>query len=136
MYSTPPGDKVMHYQVGADSDLQATQNVYWRCLFCLFESSQRLNGDIRHILFVNKPPPAEIDGIDTARLIRSFNIELVTLKHFTRPPKDYFAAWNTQFIVLDVLDWLAGNVAKEDVVIVLDSDCIFNRPIGNEFQSA
>lgn len=133
MYSTPPGDKVLHNQVGRDSDLQETQNYYWRCLFCLFESSHRLNDDVRHILFVNKPPPESIDGIPTARLIQDFRIEIVTLENFTRPPKDSFAAWNTQFIVLDVIDWLAAHAADDDAVLILDGDCVFNKPIGPEF---
>ncbi|MGZ8216725.1 hypothetical protein [Methylomagnum sp.] len=133
MYSTPPGDKVLHNQVGLDSDLQKTQNYYWRCLFCLFESSHRLNEDVRHILFVNKAPPDFIDGIDIARLIRAFRIEVVILDRFTRPPKDTFTAWNTQFIVLDVIDWLADHTAVDDAVLILDGDCVFQRPIGAEF---
>lgn len=136
MYSTPPGDKVLHHQVGADSDLEKTQNLYWRCLFCLFESSFRLNEEVRHILFVNKMPPREIDGIDIGRLIEAFNIEVVVLEHFTRPPKVHFPAWNTQFIVLDAIGWLADKVKPDDAVLILDGDCLFHRPIGEDFLQA
>jgi hypothetical protein len=136
MYSTPVGDKVLHHQVGADSDLEKTQHIYWRCLFCFFESSFRLNRNVRHILFVNKTPPTEIDGIDLGRLIEAFRIEVVVLRHFTRPPKAHFPAWNTQFIVLDVIDWLADEVGPDDAVMVLDGDCLFHRPIGEDFLQA
>src|SRR6185369_685535 len=136
MYSTPPGDKVLHSQVGRDSDSLAIQNLYWRCVFCLFESSHRLNGGARHLLFLNKEPPAVIDGIDVAKCIEAFKIELVRLDHWSRPPAGYYKEWNTQFITLDVLDWLAKHASADDIALVLDSDCFFNRPIDDEFEAA
>jgi hypothetical protein len=136
MYSTPPGDKVLHSQVGRDSDSQTTQNLYWRCAFCLFESSHRLNGSVRHLLFVNRPPPPWIDGIDIAKCMKAFNVELVDLGHWSRPPAEYYKEWNTQFIVLDILDWLSTRVSDDALVMVLDSDCFFNRPIGSDLEAA
>lgn len=136
MYTTPHGDKVLHSQVGRDSDTQAVQNYYWRCVICLFESSRRLNRDARHLLFVNKRPPPTIDGVDIARCIDKLGIEIVELGHWSRPPRGYYREWNTQFITLDVLDWLASRVDEDDVVLVLDSDCVFHRPIDQEFLSA
>lgn len=133
MYTTPANDKVLHAQTGYDSDALETQNLYWRCVFCLFESSHRLNRNVRHLLFVNEAPPELIDGIHIPSLVEKYEIEVVKLDHFTRPPADYYSAWNTQFIILDVIDWLASNLDGNEAVLCLDSDCIFNKPINDQF---
>ncbi len=134
MYSSPKGEKILHHQVGRNSGTKRIQNYYWRCVFLLFESSNRLNSDCRHLLFVNKMPPASIDGIDTKSLLQQYLIEVVELPTITLTSPDYYSAWNTQFIVLDILDWLKDNCADDDSVIVLDSDVIFHRPISKELE--
>ena len=129
MYSSPEGEKVFHAQVGNESDSVETQNIYWRCIFLLFESSVRLNKETRHILFINREPPRFIDGIDTRRLVEQYSIELVKFPSITMSPPDFYPGWNTQFIILDVLDWLKENVSEKDSLFILDSDIIMNKPI-------
>ena len=129
MLTVPKGEKILHAQTGVDSDQLETQLLYWRCIFCLFESSARLNDNARHILFYNQPPPDEIDEIDIKHLIEKYRIECHALTKTTRPPLDYYLAWNTQFIMLDVIEMLAGMCGPEDMVLILDADCIFNMPI-------
>ncbi|HIK58126.1 MAG: hypothetical protein ABGZ19_10045 [Verrucomicrobiales bacterium] len=132
MYSSPKSESILHSQMGKRSGTQKNQNYYWRCVFLLFESSSRLNPASRHVLFINKKPPNKIDGIDINRLIQQYNIELVEFPKITKSPPDYYGAWNTQFIVLDVLDWLTENVKASDNIFVLDSDIIFNKPINDD----
>jgi hypothetical protein len=136
MYCTPRGDDVLHPQVGMRSSDQRSQNYYWRCVFLLFESSARHNIDARHVLFVNQWPPAQIDGVETRRLIDQYRIEVVELQSCTRPPPNYWEAWNTQFVVLDVLEWVSRHVARDDTVLILDSDMVFNRPISAAMSAA
>jgi hypothetical protein len=131
MYSSPEGENILHDQVGTASSTQKVQNYYWRCTLLLFESSARLNADARHILFINKNPPDTIDSVDVNRLIQQYNIELIELPTLTKSPSDYYGSWNTQFIVLDVLDWLKENVNADDNIFILDSDIIFNKPINS-----
>lgn len=129
MYSSPAGEHILHNQIGGSVSSQHAQNFYWRCVFCLFESSARLNEDVRHVLFVNKRPPQEIDGVATAPLLQRYGIEVVEFERLTLSPPDYWGSWNTQFLVLDVLDWLAKHVQPEDAVFILDSDIVFNKPV-------
>lgn len=133
LYCSPPHDRVMHRQVGKKSDSKSYQNIYWRCVFCLFESSARLNKNVQNILFVNTYPPKSLDGIQTQDLINSFNIRIVQFENLTRPPLNYYGSWNTQFIVLDVIEWLSKNTNADDIVLILDSDCFFNRPLDEIF---
>ncbi|MEM9423844.1 MAG: hypothetical protein AAF975_03525 [Spirochaetota bacterium] len=132
MYSSPEGENIFHAQVGPHSAKQKTRNLYWRCVFLLFESSSRHNPNAEHILLLNKKPPAQIDGIDTARLMEQYRIQAVPFPTITKSPKDYYKAWNSQFILLDAIDYLKGHAAADDRVFILDSDIIFNRPISDE----
>jgi hypothetical protein len=129
MYTSPPGERILHPQVGSESDSRRFQDYYWRCVFLLFESSARMNAQVRHLLFLNREPPAEIDGVRTARLLDQYRIELVPFAAMTRAPAGYHEAWNTQFLVLDILERLREEVAADDAVFLLDSDVLFNQPV-------
>lgn len=135
MYCSPINESILHAQIGKESGTQRTQDYYWRCVFLLFESSARLNRNARHILFVNKSPPRTIDGISLDKLSSQYNIEVIKLQSITKSPSDYYHAWNTQFIVLDVLDQLKEEVGGSDNIFILDSDIIFNEAISNELMN-
>lgn len=135
MYSSPPGENILHHQVGRRSSSARVQAFYWRCVFVLFESSARHNPGARHLLFVNRPPPPVIDGIDTTLLMRQLHIELVLLERLTLAPPDYHSAWNTQFLVLDILDVMARRAAGDDSVLILDADMIFHRPFDQAWRA-
>lgn len=132
MYTSPANENILHDQVGKKSSSLKTQNYYWRCVFLMFESSYSLNKSVRHLLFLNKYPPKFIDGISTCQLIDKFEIEIITLENLSKSPEGYYGSWNTQFIVLDVLDWLKENIYEEDALFLLDSDIIFNKPISSQ----
>lgn len=135
MYCHKTNDVVLYPQIGKNVGKQDNQNYFWRCVFCLFESSNRLNKNVRHLLICNQNPPSEIDGINILSLIKKYKIELYDFPCITRPPKDYYRAWNSQFILLDVIDVVCDLVReKEDICFILDSDCVFNRPISKDFE--
>jgi hypothetical protein len=134
VYCSPENEKIIYWQVGEKSDSAEFQNVYWRCVFCLFESSHRLNSNVEHILFINQYPPSEIDGISINSLIYRYGINIVTLTDYSIPPAEYSDGWNSQFFVLDIIGWLAEKYENSDaILILLDSDCIFNKPIDYNF---
>jgi hypothetical protein len=65
-------------------------------------------------------------------MLERLGVELVFLDSITRPPKDFHGAWNTQFIVIDVLEKLRDLAGPRQPVFLLDSDCVFVRPIAPE----
>lgn len=133
MYSPSAEQNIVHHQTGK-SNLQETQNLYWRCVFCLFESSHRNNKDtFKHLLYVNKMPPATIDGISTVDLIRTFNIDVRMIDERSLPPKGYYKAWSSQFVLLDILRQMQQFVESHDRVVILDSDVIFSKPVQQDF---
>lgn len=116
------------------------QEVYWRCVYSLFHSAacREHAWPIRNILFRNKPPPSVIDGLDIAGLTEVLSINAIDLKPRTNIPPDYFHAVTTQFYMVDILEDLAryvamGHLGRDDVFILLDSDCLFINPISESF---
>lgn len=111
-------------------------NMYWRCVFCLFESSHRNNKELfHHILYVNKMPPEKIDGVSTAEMIKAFKIEILTIDEQSLPPQGYYKSWSSQFLLLDILRQMSSYVKPEDRVVILDSDVIFSKPVHFDFLS-
>lgn len=129
MYSSPEGENILHSQVGSASGSHEVQEYYWRCVFLLFESSVRLNSAARHILFINKYPPDFIDGVNVKILVKQYQVEIVELETVTKSPFGYHNEWNSQFIMLDLLDWFRKNVTANDNVFILDSDIVFNKAL-------
>jgi hypothetical protein len=119
-------------QVGTRSDVPATQAVYWKCIVCFFASSLALNHRARHVFFTNTDLPT-IDGVDMARLFRSWSIEVVRMPITFRPPRGSVDRWGNQFYILDIIRHCAksGDATR---YLVLDSDCIWIRPV-DEFES-
>ena len=133
MYSSGIGEKIVHHQSGS-SDKLKTQNLYWRCVFCLFESSYRNNKDLfTHILYVNKFPPETIDGIPTDDLIKKYNIDIRLFPVRSLPPKGFYKAWSSQFLLLDIFEEIVQFIKADDRLLILDSDCIFSKPVSSDF---
>lgn len=140
MYCHSEGDKTGYYQVDGGVDELVVQSVYWRCVFSLFASSHSKNKEAVHLLFANQPPPKFLDGQDTESLMNDYAIRILPFPSITRPPKDYYHSWNSQFLLLDVIDALRvmleqDEISNDQVCMVLDSDCIFNRGLNDEFET-
>lgn len=133
MYSAPSGDESMHHQVGASIGKQKIKNIYWRCCFNLFRSAKVSNPDAECYLFCNEMPPEQIDGQATKDLLEQFGVSVHILSSISRPDIGYYEAWNTQFIVFDILDELKKLCEADDVVMILDSDCILSKKISPRF---
>lgn len=129
MYSPPATDESLHHQVGSNIGTQKVRNYYWRSAVVLLASAALHHPDSQRILLVNEMPPSEIDGFEISPLLARLGIQVKKLSHITRPPKGYHGAWNTQFIVLDALNDLAAIAKDRQPVLLLDSDCVFIRPI-------
>lgn len=76
--------------------------------------------------------------MDIGRLINEANIEWHQLKTKTTIPSDYFHSVTSQFLLVDLLEQLNelmtnGVFTKSDLFVILDCDCIFQRPLSQEF---
>ena len=120
-------------QVSSRSDAPETQAVYWRCTIGFYASSLALNPQSRHIFYTNTCLPI-IDGLDIAALFACWGVEVVTLPITYRLPKGAVGSWGNQFYIFDVLDHFSAN-APASRIIVLDSDCLWLKPVDDMVQA-
>lgn len=140
IYLDSPEESSEYPQVGKSSHLPEFQQVYWRCVAVFFDISTQTNPKKQHILFTNVQAEnlPEVDGLDLNSFLKKRNVEVVTLPLTWQTPEGYFGKWRNQFYIFDILAYIdkrwAGelkleNHDKQPAFLVLDSDCIINRPI-------
>ena len=131
-------------QVGKRSHLADFQKVYWKCVAVFFALSTQHNPHRRHLLFSNKTGEEipEIDGFDLRSFLKNKNVELVTLPLNWQTPEGYFGKWRNQFYIFDILEFIekkwsddpASSDHSKTSFIILDSDCVINRPLDALFE--
>jgi hypothetical protein len=114
-------------QIGSWSNLPEAQAVYWRCVVCFFASSLAQNPSARHVFFTNVRLPV-LDRVDLAALFAAWRVEVVELPITYRLARGAVRAWGNQFYIFDILEHLAAREPGQRA-IVLDSDCIWIRPV-------
>ena len=130
-YAERAGEESVYPQVGGRSSSTWFQAVYWRCVVDFFAASARVNPGAAHRLYTNVETVPDVDGFDTAGFLARHGVEVVVLPYASRPPAGWHGAWTNQFYVLDVVAHLAETLPAPDAVgVLLDSDCVFTRPVG------
>lgn len=110
------------------------QEIYWKCVAVFFALSTQFNPQRRHLLFSNKRLEEfpEIDGFDLQNFLKNKNVEIATLPLTWQTPEGYFGKWRNQFYIFDILEFIENGFksgTEESSFIILDSDCIINRPL-------
>ena len=78
------------------------------------------------MLFTNLASLPTIDGRDLTSIFERLRVEVVVLQ-YTWKPSGHRRLWFNQYYVFDILSYLEGVLAEDDVVLLADSDCIFVR---------
>ncbi|MBP6825025.1 MAG: hypothetical protein KA165_00560 [Saprospiraceae bacterium] len=139
IYLDSPEESSEYPQVGKKSHLADFQKVYWKCVAVFFAMSTRFNPQRRHMIFSNKTREEipQIDGFDLQGFLKSKHVEIVTIPLTWQTPEGYFGKWRNQFYIFDILQFIENQYGShsddEPAFIVLDSDCIINRPLDGLF---
>ena len=157
IYLDSPEESSEYPQVGKKSHLPDFQKVYWKCVAVFFACSIRFNPKRRHMLFTNRQLQEfpRVDGLDLNSFLKGLNVEIVTIPLRWQTPEGYFGKWRNQFYIFDILQFIekwcsndsksCEHLIKEDAAkrsddfessdreqaafVILDSDCIVNRPL-------
>ncbi|MDU1538944.1 MAG: hypothetical protein E6902_04910 [Paeniclostridium sordellii] len=134
LYIESKDDESYYDQVGGSTTDKRIQDIYWKCVFDFFHSSLKFNKECKHIFFTNK----NIDNVVIGKIqIRDFfkqnNISVVNIELTNKTPKDWFGSWRNQFYIFDILKYIKEEFSDEDKFLILDSDCVFTKNIGNLF---
>ncbi|MBL7804856.1 MAG: hypothetical protein JNL02_14040 [Saprospiraceae bacterium] len=138
IYLDSPEESSEYPQVGQQSHLEKFQLTYWKCVAVFYALSTRLNPGCKHVLFSNKRLDEfpEIQGFDLKKQLYDARVEVVTLPLTWQTPPGYFGKWRNQFYIFDVLKFFEIHYHNDtDAFVVLDSDCIVNRPLDGLFSA-
>lgn len=123
--------KSTYSQVLGDSTSGSHYAVYERCLRVFFASARRWNPSAELHLVTNVPAEA-IFASGTLRLLDRLGVRRLVEANGHETPPGYYGKWQNQFYVLDVARVVLASapaVRDDDVVLVLDSDCLITGEI-------
>jgi hypothetical protein len=131
-YASPFNEIIKYPNLRGRSNSKKFQNIYWKNIICFFWSAYKTNPDSKLILFLNKEYPEYIDNYNLSLFFKNYKIEIIYLEgDLSIPPPNYYKVWNSQFVIIDILNWFHLNYNDNtlDNILLLDSDCIFLKNI-------
>jgi hypothetical protein len=137
MYVESAQEGGLYPQVGGLTTSQSTQNIYWRCVYTFFWSANVFlkKDGLKLRLFTNVVRLPVVDGIDLNKALADFGVELVTLR-YTWAPAGTRRPWFNQYFLFDILDYAATRLADDDVLFVMDNDCLIVGDLTPAFELA
>ncbi len=127
--SDDPEHATFFPQIGGSSETSEAKAIYWRCIACFFASSVAVNPRNAHVLFTNANLPI-VDGVNIARAFDQWGVSVVYLPINYRLPRGRAEAWGNQFYIFDIIKYLAES-GQHERYLVLDSDCVWVRPVAD-----
>ncbi len=131
------GEESVFFQTGELSSSQKHQNIYWRCILLFCITSKRFNKNEKHILFTNVEQLPIVDGRSVSDILKEFDVNVIYTDFKYKTPKNYFGSFQNQFYEFSILEYIAqNNPNQNDLYLILDSDCIFIKPVQRLFDAA
>lgn len=131
------GEESLFPQTGKLSSSLSHQNIYWRCVLLFFITSKRFNKNQKHLLFTNVNELPVVDNRKMTSLLKDLNVEIIHTAFYYKTPKGYYGAFQNQFYEFSILGHIAkNNEHSNDLYLLLDSDCIFLKPVDDLFEKA
>ncbi|HEU4471730.1 MAG TPA: hypothetical protein VFR58_11635 [Flavisolibacter sp.] len=131
------GQESLFPQTGKLSSSQSHQDIYWRCILVFFITSRRFNKTQKHVLFTNVKKLPVVDGRKISSLLNELDVEVVFTDFKYRTPKGYYKAFQNQFYEFSILEHISmADPDGSDHYLILDSDCIFVKPVDQLFNAA
>ena len=125
--------KNSHYpQVGLNSSSIKFHEIYWKTLICMFSTARQHNPEHNLILVTNNINPVIKGGINVLDLLNNLNVKLIKEPFNYDPPDNFSLEWRSTFYKFDALRAVLRNLKPDDIVIQIDSDCIWRKP-ANDF---
>ena len=131
------GEESAFPQTGELSSSQKHQNIYWRCILLFYITSKRFNKNEKHLLFTNVEQLPVIDGKSVKDILIELDVEVIYTDFKYKTPENYFGSFQNQFYEFSILEYIAlNNQDLTDNYLILDSDCIFIKPVQSLFDAA
>jgi hypothetical protein len=125
LYISPIDENIKYYQIKEKSSSKKFIEIYLKNIVCFFWSAKKFNTiDTKYLLFVNTDLPNILNNFDIIDYLNNCGIEIVKLENLScNPPTNYYEAWTSQFILIDILKYFS-HIDYEFNAIILDNDCL------------
>ncbi len=131
------GEESIYPQTGEKSSGEKHQHIYWRCLLLFFATSRRFHKTQGHLLFTNSRTLPVLGGTAVEKLLADLAVKVVFTDFKYKTPKGYFHLFQNQFYEFSILEYIVQhNKNANDHYLILDSDCIFTKPVDDLFEEA
>lgn len=127
-YKESKEDGSFYPQVGSGASPLA-HSIYMQIQVPFFTTIRHYNPSDKLIFFTNLDVLPEY--LDT--LFKRLSVDVVKLPYTCKPPKGWHDSWTNQFYVYDILKWAESHVAKDDVFLITDADCVCHKPLDEFF---
>ncbi|MVN23448.1 hypothetical protein [Mucilaginibacter arboris] len=131
------GKESIFPQTGELSSSAKHQNIYWRCVLLFYITSKRFNTKEKHLLFTNVKNLPLVDGKSVSNVLKDLDVTVIYTDFKYKTPSNYFGSFQNQFYEFSILEYISQNHQNiDDNYLILDSDCIFIKPVKPLFDAA
>lgn len=119
-------------QLGQKGSAALVHSVYMQIQVPFFTTFHHYNPQARLLFFTNLRK-ADLPYFLTDLFLR-LHVEVVTLPYTCRPPKQWYAAWQNQFYLYDILKEMEKRMSPQDTLLISDADCLCRTSLDTLFQ--
>lgn len=122
-------------QMGSKGSSALAHSVYMEIQVPFFVTFRHYNPEAKFLFFTNlKPndlPPYLLD------MFEKLQVEIISLPYTSRPPRNWYAAWQNQFYLYDILTFMQNHrMQPNDVLLISDADCLCRTSLAPLFDHA
>ena len=126
-YKESADEASFYPQMGESGSSELVHSIYMQIQIPFFVTFRHYNPEARLLFFTNLTasslPPYLV------RLFRQLKVEVVTIPYTCRPPKGWYAAWQNQFYLFDILKAMEQRMEADDCLLISDADCLCHAPL-------
>lgn len=102
-----------------------------------YVTSKRFNKNEKHLLFTNAGQLPIINGRSVKDILTALDVQIIHTDFKYKTPEKYFDSFQNQFYEFSILEYITQNNQNlKDNYLILDSDCIFIKPVQSLFAAA
>ena len=120
-------------QMGESGSSELVHSIYMQIQIPFFVTFRHYNPEARLLFFTNLTanclPPY------LTELFGKLEVEIITIPYTCRPPKGWYAAWQNQFYLFDILKEMEQRMEADDCLLVSDADCLCHESLDGLFAS-
>lgn len=130
-YKENAAEASFYPQAGGRGDSPLLHSVYMQIQVPFFITFHHYNPEAVFLFFTNLQP-TDLPRYLTS-LFERLKVKIVTLPYTHRPPKGWHIAFQNQFYLYDILDWMSSHMEEDDAVLVSDADCLCRHSLAGLF---